>query len=116
MQLILYRSASYSSSPYGMYASQSPSHFLKHEASFHTDLLGSPLIHETPDIEVLLAEVAIQLYSGDTYLFYETLKAMTTVKRDTKVCKLAAEMEVKIKTYIPHMSSGKSVCGTHVAS
>ena len=62
------------------------------------------------DIEVLLAEVAIQLYSGSTRLFYEMLKVMRTITWDAKVCELAAEVEAKIKSDIPHMSYGELVC------
>ena len=62
------------------------------------------------DTEVLLAEVAIQLYSGNTRLFYEMLKVMRTITWDDKVCELAAEVETKIESYIPHTSYGELVC------
>ena len=94
----------------------SPSYFLTHEAPSDTKFsLTSPrhfVRHEAPsDTELLLAEVAIELYSGNTYLFYTMLKVMKSNEIDAEVQKLAAEMEVKIKKYIPHniMSSGKSV-------
>ena len=67
--------------------------------------------YESPsDIEVLLAEVAIRLHSGNTHLFYEMLKVMRTIIRDAKVRKLAAEVKAKINSYVPYMLHGELVC------
>ena len=66
--------------------------------------------HEAPsETEVLLAEVAIQLYSGNTCLFYEMLTVMKSKIRDAKVRQLAVKVEGKINSYIPRMLHGESV-------
>ena len=77
--------------------------FVRHEAPSEREMLLAEVA------EVLLAEVAIQLYSGNTCLFYDMLTVMKLKIRDAKVCKLATEVEAKINSYIPRMLHGESV-------
>lgn len=65
------------------------------------------------DTELLLAEIAMQLHSGNIYSFYEMLKFMKNpAVCGGEVCHLASEIRKKTRKFKPQMLSDTSV-GIH---
>jgi len=56
-------------------------------------------------IGLLLAELAMQLHSGNTSSFYEMLKFMKNLEQDTTVHHLATEIQEEIKGFCQNTSS-----------
>jgi len=61
-------------------------------------------------IGLLLAEIAMQLHSGNTFSFYEMLKFMQNWKLHTTVHHLAKEIQEEIKGFHQNTSSSMSLC------
>ena len=58
------------------------------------------------DTELLLAIIAMELHRGRTSSFYGMLEFMINSKHDPHLVILATEIQLQVKTFDPHKSSG----------